>query len=633
MSRTIFLLSVLLGISFLLGCKEREKLYVKEVTFPSGATPEQKIDIAARVVPTKGQYHWQQLELTAFLHFGINTFTGREWGDGTEDPALFNPVDLDCEQWVKALQAGGFKMAIITAKHHDGFCLWPTKTTKHSVVSSPWKGGKGDVVGELRRACDKYGMKFGIYLSPWDRNAACYGDSPVYNRMFMEQLRELLGNYGQVDEVWFDGANAEGPNGKVQIYDWKAFNAVIDSLQPHAVKAIMGDDIRWVGNERGLGRETEWSVTPYAADSYENARSENERLGLQATAKDLGSRQKVAQANRVFWYPSEVDVSIRPGWFYHADQDNRVKSLAHLTDIYFKSVGYNSVLLLNVPPDKRGLLSESDVRRLKEFGDYISATFAENRLQGGEREKKVKIGETVEYHLKADQPVNVFMVSEDIRKGQRVEEFAIEGWIDGYWKELAKGTTIGYKRLLRFDECQPEKIRFIYKEGRADMNLQGAGAYWARSLDDQEVANDKADKIKKEWKILKADSESADHKAVAAIDNDPATYWKSADSPGSHSLEVDMGKEYDLAGFTYKPVAENDYAGTVYLYRFYVSQDGKNWKPCEVSGEFSNIKNNPIPQTHRFKNSYRARYFRFETIREMDNKAYVTVGEIDILMK
>lgn len=257
------------------------------VEYPEDATSEQKIDMASRVVPSVGQYNWQKLELTAFLHFGINTFTNREWGDGKEDPALFNPVELDCEQWVKVLQAGGFKMVIITAKHHDGFCLWPTKTTNHSVAASPWKDGKGDVVGELRKACDKYGMKFGVYLSPWDRNAECYGDSPAYNQMFVEQLKELLGNYGTVDEVWFDGANAEGPNGKVQIYDWNAFNAVIDSLQPGAVKAIMGSDIRWVGNERGLGRETEWSVTPYAADSYDFAGKENQRLGIQGTSKDF----------------------------------------------------------------------------------------------------------------------------------------------------------------------------------------------------------------------------------------------------------------------------------------------------------------------------------------------------------
>lgn len=629
--RNTWYISVLILV--LLGaCKPQEQYFVKTVEFPRDATPEQKVEMATRVVPTEGQYNWQQLELTAFIHFGINTFTGREWGDGKEDPALFNPTALDCEQWVKTLKDGGFKMVIITAKHHDGFCLWPTKTTKHSVASSPWKDGKGDVVGELRKACDKYGMKFGVYLSPWDRNAECYGDSPVYNQMFVEQLKELLTNYGQVDEVWFDGANGEGPNGKKQIYDWDLFNAVIDSLQPYAVKAITGNDIRWVGNESGLGRETEWSVTPYWSSSYKQANEENKRLGLKGTAKDLGSREKVIAANRVFWYPSEVDVSIRPGWFYHEDQDAKVRSLANLVNIYFQSVGYNSVLLLNIPPDRRGLINEVDAGRLKEFGAYISAVFADNKLVNGEVARSAKKGEVLEYAVEPGEKVNVFLVGEDILKGQRVEEFKVEGLINGNWKELGKGTTVGYKRLIRFEECRPEKIRLTLEQCRADANIRCVGAYYAPDLSVQaNMARQTA--VKKEWKVLGADSETDGHAAVAAIDGNTATYWKSKDSGKEHHLDVDLGKEYQLAGFTYTPAAADEYAGTVFLYRFYVSRDGKNWTPCDVNGEFSNIKNNPIPQTVRFNTTYPARYFRFETVREMDNRPFVTVGEIDVLKK
>ena len=346
-----------------------QEYYEKQVTFPAGATLEQKVDMASRLVPTPQQLAWQQMEFTAFLHFGINTFTGNEWGSGKEDPAIFNPTELDCEQWVRSLKEGGFKMAIITAKHHDGFCLWPTKTTKHSVANSPWKNGKGDVVRELRNACDKYGIKFGVYLSPWDRNAECYGDSPAYNKFFIEQLTELLTNYGEVHEVWFDGANGEGPNGKKQIYDWDAILKTIRRLQPKAVTAIMGDDVRWVGNERGIGRETEWSATALMPHSYAGADESYAKLGIKGTGKDLGSRALLEKAPTLYWYPSEVDVSIRPGWFYHAEQDNQVKSLAHLTDIYFKSVGYNSVLLLNIPPDRRGLIHENDANRSKELAD------------------------------------------------------------------------------------------------------------------------------------------------------------------------------------------------------------------------------------------------------------------------
>ena len=246
MRKTIF---TWLLASAMVACtsQPQETYYEKQVVFPADATPEQTVEMASRLVPTAQQLEWQQMEFTAFLHFGINTFTGREWGDGTESPELFNPSELNCEQWVKALKDGGFKMALITAKHHDGFCLWPTATTEYSVKNSPWKNGKGDVVRELRDACEKYGMKFGVYLSPWDRNAECYGDSPAYNKFFIEQLTELLSNYGEVHEVWFDGANGEGPNGKKQEYDWTAILAKIRELQPKAVTAIMGDDVRWVG--------------------------------------------------------------------------------------------------------------------------------------------------------------------------------------------------------------------------------------------------------------------------------------------------------------------------------------------------------------------------------------------------
>lgn len=614
-------------------CRQAEKYYVKEVTFPQGISSEEKIDMAARVVPSEEQYAWQQMELTAFVHFGINTFTGREWGDGQESPELFNPVELDAEQWVKALQAGGFKMVILTAKHHDGFCLWPTKTTAHSVASSPWKGGKGDVVRDLKEACDKYGMKFGVYLSPWDRNASCYGDSPVYNRMYVEQLKELLGNYGEIHEVWFDGANAEGPNGKKQVYDWKTFYRVIDSLQPKAVKAIMGDDVRWVGNERGLGRETEWSVTPLRSSIYEDAEDENARLGLQATGKDLGSREKVLAADRLFWYPSEVDVSIRPGWFYHQEQDHQVKSLARLVDIYFQSVGYNSVLLLNIPPDRRGLLHEQDVARLKEFGDYISQTFAANQLEVSPEGKVVPEGESVEYILKPG-VINVFMVGEDIRKGQRVEEFTVEAYTGGEWKELAKGTTIGYKRLFRFPDCQAEKIRLTVNKSRATAHILHAGAFYAGATESrQDTAISQPKVSKKNWTILDADSEIPGHEPVRAIDNDPATYWKSVSSGELHHLDVDLGELHQLAGFTYSPVSADEYAGSVYLYRFYISKDGKNWELCDGEGEFSNMKNNPVTQTVRFRKIYPARYFRFEAVREMDNRSFITVGEIGVLTK
>ena len=244
--RNNFVFGILLLLLLTTSCNQRANTYFeKKLTFPDILTSDQKVKLSAYIVPTQRQYAWQQLELTAFIHFGMNTFTGKEWGDGNEDPALFNPTDFNAEQWVTVLQQAGFKMIILTAKHHDGFCLWPTQTTSHSVAASPWRNGQGDVVREVSEACNKYDIKFGVYLSPWDRNAQSYGDSPRYNDMFVKQLTELLTQYGAIDEVWLDGANGEAPNGKKQEYDWERYYNVIDSLQPGAVKANMGDDVRW----------------------------------------------------------------------------------------------------------------------------------------------------------------------------------------------------------------------------------------------------------------------------------------------------------------------------------------------------------------------------------------------------
>ncbi len=502
--------------------QQTEKYYTKHLEFPENASPEQKMEMAARLVPSNQQLAWQKTELTAFLHFGINTFTGNEWGNGKEDEKLFNPTKLDAEQWVRNLKECGFKMVILTAKHHDGFCLWPTKATKHSVASSNWKNGKGDVVGDLKKACDKYGMKFGIYLSPWDRNASCYGDSQAYNKFFIQELTELLTNYGKVNEVWFDGANGEGPNGKKQIYDWNAFYNTIKRLQPDAVMAIMGDDVRWVGNESGMGREAEWSSTALAPGIYERSANVNKALKIDQQSNDLGSRSILAKAKELFWYPSEVDVSIRPGWFYHSEEDNQVKSLEKLTTIYFQSVGYNSVLLLNIPPDRRGLINENDVKRLKEFASYIKQTFADNKVIQGNKLWKAAPGSSKIYALKSGSKINTVLLQEDISKGQRIESFVIEVFNKNKWREVARGKTVGYKQLARFPACTANKIRITIKESRLEANVRNVGAYYAKPISENTENLKLTDVSQKEWKTTPAD-------ASAAIDNNTSTFWKSKD--------------------------------------------------------------------------------------------------------
>lgn len=596
--------------------------FVKHVTFPSDATAEQKLDMAARLVPTSQQLEWQRMELTAFLHFGINTFTGNEWGSGKEDPQIFNPTALDCDQWVRNLKEAGFKMAIITAKHHDGFCLWPTKTTKHSVVSSPWKDGKGDVVRELRDACKKYGMKFGVYLSPWDRNASCYGNSPEYNKFFIEQLTELLTNYGEVHEVWFDGACGEGPNGKKQVYDWESIEKTIRALQPKAVTAIMGDDVRWVGNEKGIGRKTEWSATVLTPGIYVRSEEQKKALGIEEMSKDLGGREMVARASELFWYPSEVDVSIRPGWFYHKEQDDQVKSLAHLVDIYFKSVGYNSVLLLNIPPDTNGLIHENDCRRLQDLKVYLDNTFDKNYISGGNGKWNPQPGDSKILKVKKNALVNTLMLQEDIAKGQRVEDFLVEGYIDGQWTMLAEGTTIGYKRLVRFTPCQPEQIRVTVRSCRGVANLLKSGLYYARPLQDNSTKVKLGDVPVESWRLV-----DADESARAAIDNDVQTVWR---TDGLKPLTVDLGETVEMTGFSYTPSSDDNLNGTIYKYKFEVSHDGENWQLCETTGEFSNIMHNPVPYLVKFTRSYTGRYFRLTPLAEINAKQATSIAEVGV---
>lgn len=607
-------------LSFVLSLSAQE-YYEKHVKFPENASIEQKIDMASRLVPTAQQIEWQKMEFTAFLHFGINTFTGKEWGDGTESPAVFNPTELNCDQWVKALKDGGFKMAIITAKHHDGFCLWPTETTEYSVKNSPWKDGNGDVVKELRAACDKYGLKFGVYLSPWDRNAECYGDSPAYNKFFIQQLTELLTNYGEVHEVWFDGANGEGPNGKKQIYDWEAIMKTIRTLQPKAVTAIMGDDVRWVGNESGLGRETEWSATVMRPGCY-SPDPKLKSIGIAEKSKDLGSRELLEKVDNLYWYPSEVDVSIRPGWFYHAEQDNQVRSVANLVDIYFKSVGCNSVLLLNIPPDRRGLIHEIDVERIKGLSDYLKKTFTDNFIIKGNKLWQSQSGGQKVFSVKNGATVNTILLQEDISKGQRVEKFIVEAYQNGEWKFLTEGTTIGYKRLLRFSDLKTNKIRITIVSARNKANISNVGLYYAQNLLDNSVKIKLSDVDTKTWKSVGDDTSTA-------FDGKRETVCK---FNSLKPIVIDLGKVHGISGFSYSPALGDDLAGTIFKYNFYVSKDGKSWIKCVSNGEFSNIMHNPIPYFVRFGKKFDSRYIKLEPLSEINGENKTSVSEIGILL-
>ena len=461
---------------------------------------EKKENIISPVhpLPNSNQVAWQKMEYYAFIHFNMNTFTNKEWGYGDEKPIQFNPSQLDTGQWAKVIKQAGMKGIIITAKHHDGFALWPSKYTDHSVKNSLWRDGKGDLIDELSKSCKDYGLKLGIYISPWDRNHPDYG-KPEYVTYFRNQLRELLTQYGDIFEVWFDGANGgDGYYGganeirkvdKKTYYDWPKTIKIVRDLQPKAVIfSDAGPDIRWVGNEKGYANETTWS--PIYRDSlYPGMPNFN----------DFSSGQE----NGTHWVPTETDVSIRPGWYYHPEEDSKVKSLSKLVDIYFNSVGLNSSLLLNLPVDRRGLIHENEIENLNQLSDYLDQTFSKNYIykQNIEASSSVKGFEKMNlidgnletywvsrpddlkpnFTLNFETPLeaNTFMVQEYIQLGQRIQAFTFEIMSNGKWEKVYEGTTIGNKRLIRFKSKRIDAIKFSVSKFKKQVVLNNIGLYRA----------------------------------------------------------------------------------------------------------------------------------------------------------
>lgn len=441
-------------------------------------------------VPSQAQLRWHRMEMNAFIHFTTNTYTGLEWGYGNEDPSIFNPTGFNADQWISTLKEAGFKGAILTCKHHDGFCLWPSEYTEHDVASSPWKNGQGDVVKEVADACRKHGLEFGVYLSPWDRNHPEYG-RPGYVEYYRNQLKEIFNRYGPIFEMWFDGANGGtgyygGANEKRAIdgstyYDWPTTLDMVRQLEPEVIFfSDAGPGVRWVGNERGVAGETNWNtITP------------DTLFAGQAGITDL---LNTGHPDGTHWIPAEVDVSIRPGWFYHDKEDSLVKTPEKLFDIYLSSVGRGSTLLLNVPPDKRGLFNERDVASLRGFRKLLDETFANNFARNAEVTASAYRGnssryapgnatdgdfetywttddQTTEGSLEISfgetREVKYIVLQEYIQLGQRVKQFSVEAWRDGSWQAIASATTIGYKRILKVEPVKTERLRIVIAESKA----------------------------------------------------------------------------------------------------------------------------------------------------------------------
>jgi alpha-L-fucosidase len=669
--------------------------------------------LAIGPLPSERQLTWYELEYYGFLHFNMNTFTNIEWGMGSESPETFNPTALDTRQWARVAKEAGMKGLIITAKHHDGFCLWPSKYTAHSVINSPWKDGKGDVLRDLSEACKEYGLKFGVYLSPWDRNHADYG-TPEYVDYFRNQLRELLTEYGDIFEVWFDGANGGsgfygGANetrkvDKKTYYGWEQNYKIVRELQPNAV--IFGDggpDVRWVGNESGYANPTNWSI-----------------LRRDEFAPGIGDYHQLTSGHEdgTHWLPAEVDVSIRPGWYYHPYEDHKVKSLPRLLDIYYQSVGRNASLLLNLPIDRRGLVHEKDVEQLNKLARKLKEDFS-NELIGNQKIEASNVrGNSSDYaafktidgdkntYWSTDDGItdatltvifneptsfNRFLVQEYIQLGQRVQQFSLEAEINGSWEKIAEETTIGYKRILRFETVIADKVRFRVLKAKGSPVIATMEMYLAPSLlvppeihrnkngeleitaadknveiyytldgsvpnnqtfkynkkilidypctinsicfdpstnKSSEIASQVFDISKKNWKVLHVSSGDIT-KAKSLIDGDYRSWWTTAeDQSEPQEVVIDLGAEYNVSGFTYWPMQERWVSGVITHYEFFVSPDNNHWEKAS-EGEFGNIWNNLVEQKINF-DPIKGRYIKLKAAKIHGGGYTASIGEIGV---
>jgi alpha-L-fucosidase len=660
-------------------------------------------------VPSDNQMRWQEMEYYAFIHFSLNTYTDQSWGYGNEVVNLFNPKELDCRQWARICKEAGMKGIILTAKHHCGFCLWPSKYTEYSVKNAPWLDGHGDVVRELADACKEYGLKLGIYLSPWDRNYPDYG-KPEYITYFRNQLTELLANYGPIFEVWFDGANGgSGYYGgadetrtidRTNYYDWENTYKLVRELQPNIV--IWNDggdrgDLRWVGTEAGFVGETNWSL-------------------LNATGDVEWGMLHHGLENGDSWVPAEVNTSIRPEWFYHPGEDAKVKTLPHLMDIYYNSIGRNGTLLLNFPIMPNGLIHPNDEKAALEFAQAVNEVFTldlavnkkaeASNVRGNEKKfgADKAIDSDKDSYWATDDSVttasltidfgkpttfNRFLAQEYIRLGQRVKAFTIKALVNGNWKELAKATTIGYKRILCFPTVEATRLRLHITDSKACPVISNIGIYNAPQILDppaivrkqsgeiiitpvdaesvvyytvdgsmpttdskiyegpfqtegklevRAIAYDPArgknspecqekfDLPRKNWKIVGIN----DEKAYAILDGDPSTAWhqpKGTKLPAD--LVIDLGKEQNICGFRYFPDQVLWGPGIITQYQFYVSNDNIKWKLAD-QGEFSNIKNNPLWQIKKFAPE-KIHYIKFRALSNTEGNDNAGYAEVDVI--
>lgn len=579
-------------------------------------------------VPEPKQVEWQQMETYAFIHFGLNTFNDREWGYGDTDPKTFNPTNLDCEQWAQTLVKAGMKGVILTAKHHDGFCLWPFEGTDYSVKNSPWKNGQGNVVKELSEACKKYGLKFAVYLSPWDRHQANYG-TPEYLPYFYAQLHDLLTNYGPVFEVWFDGANGgDGWYGgakdirtidRKNYYNYPRIYEMLDSIQPQAIIfSDGGPGCRWVGNEKGFAGATNWSFL---------------RKGEVHPGYDKSYELQYGHPDGNQWVPAECDVSIRPGWFYHPEEDDRVKSPDLLVDLYYRSVGHNATLLLNFPVDRRGLIHPVDSANAVRFhemiqqqlktnlvagmtpkvsnergGDFVASALTDDNFDTYWATEDGVTTADIEFSFDTPTRMNRMMLQEYIPLGQRVKAFVVEYLDKDTWlpvKLNEETTTIGYKRLLRFETVETKGIRIRITDARGPLCLSNVGVYDAGNVSDSFV--EKVEDIESVPYLLP--DVKAEETAKASDKQAQTTCFVEGDR-----LLIDLQEERLVSSLHFLPDQGEPNKGLIANYEIRVGTSKDAVNQLVKSGEFSNIQNNPVMQSVFFT-PVKARYIELKATR------------------
>ncbi|CCZ88418.1 putative uncharacterized protein [Phocaeicola plebeius CAG:211] len=579
-------------------------------------------------VPEPKQVEWQQMETYAFIHFGLNTFNDREWGYGDTDPKTFNPTNLDCEQWAQTLVKAGMKGVILTAKHHDGFCLWPFEGTDYSVKNSPWKNGQGNVVKELSEACKKYGLKFAVYLSPWDRHQANYG-TPEYLPYFYAQLHDLLTNYGPVFEVWFDGANGgDGWYGgakdirtidRKNYYNYPRIYEMLDSIQPQAIIfSDGGPGCRWVGNEKGFAGATNWSFL---------------RKGEVHPGYDKSYELQYGHPDGNQWVPAECDVSIRPGWFYHPEEDDRVKSPDQLVDLYYRSVGHNATLLLNFPVDRRGLIHPVDSANAVRFhemiqqqlktnlvagmtpkvsnergGDFVASALTDDNFDTYWATEDGVTTADIEFSFDTPTRMNRMMLQEYIPLGQRVKAFVVEYLDKDTWlpvKLNEETTTIGYKRLLRFETVETKGIRIRITDARGPLCLSNVGVYDAGNVSDSFV--EKVEDIESVPYLLP--DVKAEEAAMASDKQSQTTCFVEGDR-----LLIDLQEERMVSSLHFLPDQGEPNKGLIANYEIRVGTSKEAVNQLVKAGEFSNIQNNPVMQSVFFT-PVKARYIELKATR------------------